>query len=250
MPEITRTSYVIAVPDLQRSAAFYRDVLGFTVHAISDPGWLFFRSGACTIMAGECRDAMPASELGDHSYFAYVEVTEIDKFHESVRLAGAQIRKPLRDEPWGMREFAIVTVDGHRIMFGAPIAPVGAADFRMHAIDHVQLAMPAGQEDVARRFYAGVLGLREVPKPANLAKRGGVWFEGGTLRLHLGVEADFRPAKKAHPALLVQHLDALTQHLKSAGVDVVTDEPMEGYQRVYVSDPFGNRIELLEPIAM
>ena len=109
--------------------------------------------------------------------------------------------------------------------------------------------MPAGQEALAREFYSGILGLTEVTKPANLAKRGGAWFEGGTLRVHLGVEADFRPAKKAHPAFLVQQLDALTQHLRRAGVTVVTDEPLDGYNRIYVSDPFGNRVELLEPVS-
>ncbi len=110
--------------------------------------------------------------------------------------------------------------------------------------------MPAGQEALAREFYVSILGLTEVPKPANLAKRGGAWFESGTLRVHLGVEADFRPAKKAHPAFLVQHLDAITQHLQQAGVAVVSDEPLEGYHRIYIFDPFGNRIELLEPIAL
>ena len=122
-------------------------------------------------------------------------------------------------------------------------------DFRVHGLDHVQLAMPAGQEARARQFYSGVLGLAEVPKPANLAKRGGAWFEGGTLRVHLGVEVDFHPARKAHPAFLVQHLDLLVQHLQRAGIAVLTDEPLEGYNRIYVSDPFGNRIELLEPLA-
>ena len=126
---------------------------------------------------------------------------------------------------------------------------MNAHAFRIHGLDHVQLAMPAGQEDVARKFYVGILGLTEVPKPANLAKRGGVWFEGGTLRAHLGVESDFRPARKAHPAFLVQQLAALTKHLQAAGVTVVNDEPLEGYDRIYVSDPFGNRIELLEPAA-
>jgi catechol 2,3-dioxygenase-like lactoylglutathione lyase family enzyme len=120
-------------------------------------------------------------------------------------------------------------------------------EFRIHGLDHVQLAMPAGQESVAREFYASILGLVEVPKPANLAKRGGVWFEGGALRLHLGVEGDFRAAKKAHPAILVQQLDVLIQHLERTGVPVVTDEPLAGYHRIYVSDPFGNRLELLEP---
>lgn len=125
---------------------------------------------------------------------------------------------------------------------------MNSSAFRVHGLDHVQLAMPAGEEARARAFYTGVLGLEEVSKPANLAKRGGAWFEGGALRLHLGVEADFRPAKKAHPALLVENLGAMTQHLQRAGVAVVTDEPLEGYGRIYVSDPFGNRIELLEPV--
>jgi catechol 2,3-dioxygenase-like lactoylglutathione lyase family enzyme len=108
--------------------------------------------------------------------------------------------------------------------------------------------MPAGQEQVAREFYAGILGLTEIPKPANLAGRGGAWFERGTLRVHLGVEAEFRPARKAHPAFLVEHLEALTEYLQRKGVEVITDEPLEGYRRIYVADPFGNRIELLEPM--
>jgi catechol 2,3-dioxygenase-like lactoylglutathione lyase family enzyme len=117
MATITKTSFVIAVPDLQASAAFYRDVLGFSIHAIGDHGWLFYTLGACTIMAGECRDAIPPAELGDHSYFAYLQVDDIRSYYESVRASGAVISKQLRDEPWGMREFAVVTADGHRIMF-------------------------------------------------------------------------------------------------------------------------------------
>jgi catechol 2,3-dioxygenase-like lactoylglutathione lyase family enzyme len=114
-------------------------------------------------------------------------------------------------------------------------------------IDHVQLAMPAGREDAARRFYSGLLGLTEVPKPLELAKRGGVWFENGNIKLHLGVEHDFRAARKAHPALLVDELGALVATLRSAGVDVQDDEPLPGYYRVFVFDPFGNRLELLQP---
>lgn len=114
-------------------------------------------------------------------------------------------------------------------------------------IDHVQLAMPEGEEARARHFYAELLGIPEQPKPANLAKRGGAWFEQGALKIHLGVERDFRPAKKAHPALEVSELPALVARLRAAGVRVVDDEPLEGYARVYVDDPFGNRIELLEP---
>lgn len=118
---------------------------------------------------------------------------------------------------------------------------------RVVGIDHVQLAMPAGREDDARRFYAGLLGIPEVPKPPHLAKRGGAWFEAGALKIHLGVEADFRPAQKAHPALLVEGLRELVKALRRAGHEVVDDEPLDGFDRVYVSDPFGNRIELMEP---
>jgi catechol 2,3-dioxygenase-like lactoylglutathione lyase family enzyme len=113
-------------------------------------------------------------------------------------------------------------------------------------IDHVQLAMPAGGEDRARAFYGRVLGIEEIPKPANLAKRGGCWFERGELKIHLGVEADFRPARKAHLALLVTDLIRLQENLEAAGCTLNTDEPLEGYHRIYVDDPFGNRIELME----
>jgi catechol 2,3-dioxygenase-like lactoylglutathione lyase family enzyme len=113
-------------------------------------------------------------------------------------------------------------------------------------LDHVQLAMPAAMESTAREFYVGVLGLVEESKPPNLAPRGGVWFRGGTLRLHLGVDADFRPARKAHPAILVSGLSELATKCREAGFPPMTDEPLAGFNRVYVFDPFGNRIELLE----
>ena len=115
------------------------------------------------------------------------------------------------------------------------------------ALDHVQLAMPPGREDEARAFYAGLLGIAEQPKPSHLAKRGGCWFERGALKIHLGVEKEFIAARKAHPALLVDDLPALVAALKHAGHRLVDDEPLEGYDRVYVDDPFGNRIELMEP---
>ena len=118
---------------------------------------------------------------------------------------------------------------------------------RIVSIDHVQLAMPAGREDEARKFYADTLGIPEVPKPPDLAKRGGCWFERGALKVHLGVDADFRAAKKAHPALVVEDLDALMKALKAGGYTMKTDEPLEGYTRIYTDDPFGNRIELMEP---
>ncbi|MHB8669056.1 MAG: VOC family protein [Acidimicrobiales bacterium] len=114
-------------------------------------------------------------------------------------------------------------------------------------IDHVQLAMPPGGEAAARAFYTDLLGLPERPKPPNLARRGGCWFESDTVKVHLGVEEDFRAARKAHPALLVTDLASLLRTLSDGGVPIVEDEPIAGYHRVYVSDPFGNRVELLEP---
>jgi catechol 2,3-dioxygenase-like lactoylglutathione lyase family enzyme len=118
---------------------------------------------------------------------------------------------------------------------------------RVLGIEHVQLAMPRGEEDRARAFYSGILGIPEIPKPPELARRGGVWFESGALKIHLGVEAEFRPARKAHPALLVEDLRALVVLLRERGIEVVDDDALEGFMRVYVADPFGNRIELMEP---
>jgi catechol 2,3-dioxygenase-like lactoylglutathione lyase family enzyme len=111
--------------------------------------------------------------------------------------------------------------------------------------DHVQLAMPIGEEARAVQFFEGLLGLRQVPKPEPLASRGGCWFEGAGVKLHLGVEADFRPARKAHPALLVRRLDTLVERLESAGFDVRTGDEVKGRVQRFVDDPFGNRIELV-----
>ena len=110
--------YVIAVQDLSRSARYYRDVLGFEVREVGDPGWRFFVRDQCFIMAGECPDALAPEQLGDHSYFAYILVDGIDQLYETVMAKGATPIKPLRNEPWNMREFGIRTIDGHRIMFG------------------------------------------------------------------------------------------------------------------------------------
>ena len=113
--------------------------------------------------------------------------------------------------------------------------------------DHVQLAMPRGEEERARGFYAGVLGLTEVPKPE--AGRGGCWFEGGAAHIHLGVEDGFAPARKARPALLVDDLEALVDRLEAAGVAFRTGRPLAGYKRGDIADPFGNRIELMQRVA-
>lgn len=116
-------------------------------------------------------------------------------------------------------------------------------------IDHVQLAMPPGKEAEARAFYRDVLGIPEVPKPPELAKRGGCWFVRDGLKVHLGVEPGFRPARKAHPAFLVEDLSALKARIEGAGYSFKTDELLPGYDRIYVDDPFGNRIELMEAIS-
>ncbi len=115
------------------------------------------------------------------------------------------------------------------------------------ALDHVQLAMPAGREAEARAFYTGLLGLPETAKPPHLVARGGCWFENGAVKLHLGVEPAFAPARKAHPAFIVDDLPALAALLEQAGHPIVTDAPLPGYDRCFVDDPFGNRIELMQP---
>jgi catechol 2,3-dioxygenase-like lactoylglutathione lyase family enzyme len=117
---------------------------------------------------------------------------------------------------------------------------------RILAVDHVQLAMPPGGEAAARAFYRDVLGFEEVPKPPALAGRGGVWFRAGAAQLHLGAETGFRPPAKAHPALLVEGLPSFIVRCTKAGHPVERDVPLPGVERAHVSDPFGNRIELVE----
>jgi catechol 2,3-dioxygenase-like lactoylglutathione lyase family enzyme len=117
---------------------------------------------------------------------------------------------------------------------------------RVRRLDHILLAMPAGGESDARKFYREILGIPEAMKPANLAARGGCWFEDGELKIHLGVEKNFAPARKAHPAFIVEDLAALTSALIKAGYPIAHDQPIEGYDRIFVDDPFGNRIELME----
>lgn len=112
-------------------------------------------------------------------------------------------------------------------------------------IDHVQLAMPPGEEERARHFYGETLGLTEVEKPPVLAARGGCWFEAPGVIVHMGVETDFTPARKAHPAFLVDDYPAFQERLKVFGVDFVTDTAVEDVQRLYAHDPFGNRLEFI-----
>jgi len=121
------------------------------------------------------------------------------------------------------------------------------ASGRPPRVHHLLLASPPGSEEAARRFFGSVLGLREIPKPAHLARRGGVWFELDGAELHIGVEREFRPAEKAHPAFEVADLAALRARLAAAGVETWEDEPYPGHDRVYARDPFGNRLEFLGP---
>jgi catechol 2,3-dioxygenase-like lactoylglutathione lyase family enzyme len=113
-------------------------------------------------------------------------------------------------------------------------------------IHHVQIAAPPGSEEDARTFFAGILGLKEIPKPANLAARGGVWFKGDGLEIHVGIDQDFRPARKAHMALQTDDLATLRRHLEQHDIETWEDEPLPGYRRFYAADPFGNRIEFVE----
>lgn len=113
-------------------------------------------------------------------------------------------------------------------------------------IDHILLAIPPGGEAQGLAFYCGHLGFTEVPKPESLAGRGGVWMRAGTAVLHLGTEDGFTPPRRAHPAFLIDDLDALIERLRAANVELQFDVPLPGYRRVHARDPFGNRIELME----
>jgi len=118
--------------------------------------------------------------------------------------------------------------------------------FALTGLHHVQLAIPAGGEEASRRFWGQVLGMTELDKPPVLAARGGCWFAGGGLVVHLGVEADFTPARKAHPGITVAGLAGLAARLEAAGAPVTWDDEMPGFDRFYAADPFGNRLEFLE----
>ena len=135
---------------------------------------------------------------------------------------------------------------GKRSVFGAierTVAPAGASG--VVALDHVLLAIPAGSEDLCRSFYTDLLGFAEIEKPAGLAARAGAWFTAGGAEVHIGVDPDFRPAKKAHPALRVADLDGLAARLAGAGRPVRWDDAIAGRRRCFTEDPVGNRIEII-----
>lgn len=118
MTEFTRTMHVLAVPDAAETAVFFVDKLGFELAPVEDDGWRFLRRGACRVMAGSCPDALHPSKLGDHNYFGYFVVDDIDPLFAEYTARGVEILQPVADKPWGMREFPVRTPDGHRIMFG------------------------------------------------------------------------------------------------------------------------------------
>lgn len=114
-------------------------------------------------------------------------------------------------------------------------------------LEHIQLAIPEGGEEKARKFFSDLLGMKEVPKPSNLSPSG-CWFKSGSLNLHVGVDPNFRPASKAHPALLVDDLEYIERQLVAAGYPIATDQPVAGYLRFFTYDPFGNRIEMMQKV--
>ena len=132
-------------------------------------------------------------------------------------------------------------------MIAAPCPEVRMSTFGFERLHHVQLAIPSGGEDACRQFWGATLGMAELAKPPVLAARGGCWFRGGGLEVHCGVEDDFQPARKAHPGILVSGLRDLADRLEAAGLAVTWDEHFPGHDRFYADDPFGNRLEFLEP---
>ncbi|MGE7623213.1 VOC family protein [Viridibacillus sp. NPDC096237] len=118
--------------------------------------------------------------------------------------------------------------------------------FVFKSIAHIQLAAPKNSETEAKRFFGDILGFREIEKPELLKKRGGVWFEFAHCQIHIGIEEPFAPAKKAHPAFEVENIEALKTHLSKNEVNFIIDKDLPGANRIYINDPFGNRIEILE----
>ncbi|WP_010650247.1 VOC family protein [Oceanobacillus massiliensis] len=119
-------------------------------------------------------------------------------------------------------------------------------EFLYERIDHIQLAAPVGSESEARGFYRDILGFKEMEKPDTLKKNGGVWFQEGKVAIHIGIEDPFIPAKKAHPAICVKHIEKMQAHLAAKGIEFEIDWKLPGASRFYMHDPFGNRIEFLE----
>jgi uncharacterized glyoxalase superfamily protein PhnB len=236
---LMRPRYVIAVQDLARSAGFYEDVLGFSVHDMGDPGWRWFQRDSCAILAGECPDAAPAAALGDHSYFAYIEVDGIDALHAELAGRGADLTKPLRDEPWGMREFGVRTVDGHRLMFGA--RPGGVRTEQAIPV------LPGDDLGVAKAFYVGGLGFSVRFESTEDGRNGIVGLERGTIRLTIDCPMSGH-GRHACVSLEVESADRYYAEWRDRAAipRPPKDEPW-GARTFDLSDPFGNTIFVIGP---
>jgi catechol 2,3-dioxygenase-like lactoylglutathione lyase family enzyme len=157
---------------------------------------------------------------------------------------------PSRGNPAGVfaperRDPEIFPIPRGKLLLEEP-AFLSAMHSRVAGIDHLQIAAPEGCESAARDFYGSILGMKEMEKPAVLRARGGCWFECGSQQLHIGMEKDFRPARKAHPAFAVFHLDELCETLTAHGIKVVEDDNLPGAPRFYAEDPWGNRLEFVD----
>ena len=214
-------------------------MLGFTVHEMGDPGWRWIQRDACAILAGECPDAMPAADLGDHSYFAYIEVDGVDALHAELAERGADPIMPLRDEPWGMREFGVRTVDGHRIRFGA--RPGGVRT------EQAVPVLPGGDLGVAEAFYVGGLGFSVRFKSTEDGRNGILGLERGTIRLTIDCPM---PGHGRHACVSLE-VDSADRYFaewrdRVAILRLPKNEPW-GARTFDVSDPFGNTIFVIGP---
>jgi uncharacterized glyoxalase superfamily protein PhnB len=239
MAALVRSRYVIAVPDLARSAAFYGQALGFSVLEMGHPGWRWFERDACAILAGECADAIPAADLGDHSYFAYIEVTDADALHAEFTGRGVELIKPLRDEPWGMREFGIRTIDGHRLMFGARPGGVRA--------EQAVPILPGDDLDAARAFYIGALGFSVRFESSEDGRNGLLGLERGTIRLTI----DCPMAGHGREACVSLEVDDADRYYlewrRRAAIRRPPEDQPWGGRTFDLLDPFGNTIFVIGP---
>jgi catechol 2,3-dioxygenase-like lactoylglutathione lyase family enzyme len=248
----------LVVSDLERSLAFYRDLLaplGYTRESeiVGERGervvYLGDASGPGSVSL-RARQSKGTPTRYDryaiglhHLAFAAPSREAVDERHRWLLDTGAEIESPPREYDYAPGYYAVFLHDPDGIKLEIVFEPADIA-----GLDHVQLAAPPGCETEARRFFGELLGLPELAKPEALREQGGVWFDLRGGQLHIGVEAGFRPARKAHPALRVAtgRLTALAARLEQAGVAVKWDEALPGVARFFTEDPWGNRIELLE----
>lgn len=252
MVRLARSRHVIAVQDLARSAAFYRNVLGFTVHEMGDPGWRWLERDACVILAGECPDALPPRTLGDHSYFAYVEVMDADALFAEVAGRGAELITPPRDEPWGMREFGIRTVDGHRMRFGSRLADASpktsaGASTALGVGERAVPVLPVDDLGAAKRFYVETLGFEVAFESTDDGRTGLLGVRRGTLDLTLDCPMSGH-GRNACVSLRVHSADAYYEQWRqrTAVRRPPRNEPWGG-RTFDLLDPFGNTIFVIGP---